>query len=414
MRTLGGQYCWEVIRSGAGYRLQRHLLLRGHCRILDADDNSVASGGEAEMIAEFVRLTDRAARGLPPEPTVFNVCTRTLGGDMHWDTLDEQNGLKLQRLHHTAHYRIIDSADGNRRLANGPEGEVRAIFQGLVSGSADSDLLRGMRNPPNRRHSTLGGRYCWDTVAAEGMFRLQRHKLTRHCRILDLRNVCVDYGLERKMRARLGELARQSATLCVPAFGDVICVSRGVYDHYGIYVSDSEVIEFSPRNGNGICTIQVTTFAEFIGGSKRCCYLVFSDSYALPGKVEFSPAVRRVTGIQLDAWQTLRTFADSIRPDPAAYRDVNLADALDTPARYHLYTPAQTVERARAQVGKDHFGEGKERYSLLRNNCEHFAIWCKTGLRMSTQTEGGLLRTLRLLSALGAEAPAASPAGSGK
>lgn len=43
-----------------------------------------------------------------------------------------------------------------------------------------------------------------------------------------------------------------------------------------------------------------------------------------------------------------------------------------------MYSPKETVERARSRLGE-------ENYSLLSNNCEHFAIWCKTGVSRSYQ-----------------------------
>lgn len=48
---------------------------------------------------------------------------------------------------------------------------------------------------------------------------------------------------------------------------------------------------------------------------------------------------------------------------------------------YHLYTPSETIERARSRLGED-------RYNLIVNNCEHFAIWCKTGIHESHQVNG--------------------------
>jgi hypothetical protein len=33
---------------------------------------------------------------------------------------------------------------------------------------------------------------------------------------------------------------------------------------------------------------------------------------------------------------------------------------------------------------------GEERYNLLLNNCEHFAVWCKTGKHRSSQVEKAL------------------------
>ena len=47
---------------------------------------------------------------------------------------------------------------------------------------------------------------------------------------------------------------------------------------------------------------------------------------------------------------------------------------------YMLYSPEETVSRARSRLGESN-------YNLLLNNCEHFAIWCKTGLSKSYQID---------------------------
>ena len=47
-----------------------------------------------------------------------------------------------------------------------------------------------------------------------------------------------------------------------------------------------------------------------------------------------------------------------------------------------VYGPKAVVKRARSRIGQ-------RGYSLLYNNCEHFATWCKTGQHCSVQAEGG-------------------------
>lgn len=44
------------------------------------------------------------------------------------------------------------------------------------------------------------------------------------------------------------------------------------------------------------------------------------------------------------------------------------------------YPPAEVVRRAQRRVGQDG-------YSLTMNNCEHFAVWCRTGKHESLQVE---------------------------
>lgn len=55
-----------------------------------------------------------------------------------------------------------------------------------------------------------------------------------------------------------------------------------------------------------------------------------------------------------------------------------------------FYGPCETVQRARSKIGKGG-------YNLFTHNCEHFAIWCKTGFNESTQLsiEGIAVRFLR-------------------
>ena len=52
-------------------------------------------------------------------------------------------------------------------------------------------------------------------------------------------------------------------------------------------------------------------------------------------------------------------------------------------ASYHLFTPEETVERAKSRLGET-------KYNLALNNCEHFAIWCKTGISESYQVKAVL------------------------
>ncbi|MCR5305861.1 MAG: lecithin retinol acyltransferase family protein [Oscillospiraceae bacterium] len=408
MKTMGGKNCWEVIRQNRHYRLQRHLLLRGHCRILDNEDRRIASGSESEMLAAYEELDHRTLRGLPPSPTAPNLRAGTIGGKVFWDEIAEKGGYRLQKQRFFNHCRILDKA--GRRLANGSEQQMRALLDGLADGRVHPDTLRGLLETVRKRHRTRGGAYCWDTVRSAGVYRLQRHKLFPGCRILDLRNVCVDYGAPRKMAARFDELAKEAASLTVPVPGDVIGVERALYDHYGVYVSDDEVIEFSAHNPEGKSIIQKTTFARFLADSKECFYLVFGDTYCEPGKVYFSPAVRKVSGRPQDFWKKFRIFADGIRPAPTEFFSRNLGDALNTPKNYRLRSPAETIRRARAQVGRTSFGESEKEYSLHRNNCEHFAIWCKTGVMLSTQAEGHLMRAFRIMADIGA-APDRLPKG---
>lgn len=134
--------------------------------------------------------------------------------------------------------------------------------------------------------------------------------------------------------------------------GDIIRVNRGLYSHYGVYVEPGRVIHYTgatgPEDFNGI--VRETTLAEFLNGSPTFSVCTF------PEHPQNLPAVRPKN--------TLSRILQAVR-------------ALKLTG-YHLYSGDETVRRARSRLG-----EGG--YNLALNNCEHFAVWCKTGVKDSSQ-----------------------------
>jgi hypothetical protein len=106
--------------------------------------------------------------------------------------------------------------------------------------------------------------------------------------------------------------------------GDIIYADRGLYRHYGIYVNDSHVIHYAAENN------------DF--GAKVCVQDTTLDRFKLNNPC-------------------------------GVYR---------FPKAYRVLSPRQTVRRAKSRLGE-------REYSLLSNNCEHFAFWCKTGTARSPQ-----------------------------
>lgn len=114
--------------------------------------------------------------------------------------------------------------------------------------------------------------------------------------------------------------------------GDVIKVGHVIYSHYGIYVREGwkeSVIHYTDENSAGDFKgkISETSVKHFLNGAKREDISVVS-----------------ITG--------------------------------------HVYSAEETVRRARSKLGK-------EGYNLVTNNCEHFAVWCKTGHQRSSQVKRG-------------------------
>ena len=48
--------------------------------------------------------------------------------------------------------------------------------------------------------------------------------------------------------------------------------------------------------------------------------------------------------------------------------------------KFHIYSGHESVERAYSRLGENG-------YNLIFKNCEHFAMWCKTGVVYSSQVE---------------------------
>ena len=150
-------------------------------------------------------------------------------------------------------------------------------------------------------------------------------------------------------------------------FGDVIFVKRSLgYRHFGIYSGNRKVIHYVKNNGNELDgTINETSLEKFLGDDKDCYVCNFdergrrtSESLAAPASAVANPA--------LGMFDLLKIVYD-------IYTFLNSENG-------KLYSPEETVARARSKIGESN-------YNLILDNCEHFAIWCKTGLYKSEQVE---------------------------
>jgi hypothetical protein len=116
--------------------------------------------------------------------------------------------------------------------------------------------------------------------------------------------------------------------------GDVLGVSRnmGLYEHYAIYIGNGEVIHYA-------------------GDDK-----------------EISPQNARVCKADLSKFMS-NTSVDCFGVGAFKKKD-----------DIKIYSDEETVERAFSRLGE-------KKYNLVINNCEHFAMWCKTGVSVSYQVK---------------------------
>lgn len=228
--------------------------------------------------------------------------------------------------------------------------------------------------------SVLDKDYCWEDLDYAGNDTLQRHVVTGQCRIVDRNGSVVDYGaqseLEQAMvhraarvaavRSSGGDAAQIAAMPVQAQYGDIIGVVRanGTYTHYGIYCSDTCIVHFAIPTGRAIQpTIHATDLKGFLHGDTSYFVLDFPRPYEPPVRIGNQGSV---------------PHSETVSEE--------LARHLQKQYGYHLYTPEETVARARSRMGETS-------YSLFTNNCEHFAIWCKTGVRESLQVTR-MLQTL--------------------
>ena len=119
-----------------------------------------------------------------------------------------------------------------------------------------------------------------------------------------------------------------------PQPGDVIYVKRlgDLYRHYGIYAGNDRVIHYAGRGGDwgGDVSVHEAPLREFLQGARRFTVCEFKARCSIPG--------------------------------------------------YHLYSREETLQRAYRRLGE-------RNYNLLANNCEHFALWCRTGISASPQVQ---------------------------
>ena len=134
-----------------------------------------------------------------------------------------------------------------------------------------------------------------------------------------------------------------------PQYGDVIFVNRYIrlYRHFGIYIGNDRVIHFAAPDGDfdekNAC-IHETSLDHFKDGSE-VYVMIFSEGYE----------------------------------SCSVLRNLNIMNHIN----YKLQTPEETVTRAKSMLGLR--GLKDKGYNIAFNNCETFAIWCKTNIAESRQ-----------------------------
>lgn len=211
---------------------------------------------------------------------------------------------------------------------------------------------------PNLEFPTNGGNLLWRDVKCKNGWRLQTNYLTGLSRILDNADVRKAWGSPVVMEEKFRRLTRSE--FLEP--GDVVGVVRkkalNMYEHYAVYIGEGQVVHYSGTGADfsGRICVHIDTLADFLKGDDDYFVLFFHKSFASPRKIQVKTSFN-MNDVSLDYQLYL-----------------NKGNV------FKLYSPQETMERALSRVGED-------KYNLLLNNCEHFAIWCKTGVSESYQVK---------------------------
>lgn len=144
--------------------------------------------------------------------------------------------------------------------------------------------------------------------------------------------------------------------------GDVVGVVRskalGLYEHYAVYIGDGKVVHYSGNGtdfNGGIC-IRKDSLKNFLKEDDDYFVLFFDKTFPSPRKIY----VKQI----------------SILNDVTFHRPLSLPEG----EKMKIYSAKDTIARALSRLGES-------QYNLVTNNCEHFAIWCKTGMGQSYQVK---------------------------
>lgn len=235
------------------------------------------------------------------------------------------------------------------------------------------ELVKEIGDCPNVATKVLDYGICWSNLLSNDKYTLQRNVFTGHCRILDSSKCRVAWGSEIIMREKYDRLTSKSFL----KKGDIIGIARRIipgsfkiYEHYAVYIGNGEVINFHGEGADFTSENKVRkeSFQAFVGNGDCEDYFVlfFDENCIHPHKIMHQNRFR----------------IDDINYD--------LTINFEKPVS-KIYSPEETIKRAKSRLGE-------KGYNIVTNNCEHFAIWCKTGEHVSYQVNSMVRRLRRSVS----------------
>ncbi len=220
---------------------------------------------------------------------------------------------------------------------------------------------------------TMGGEFFWKDIEESNGYRLQQNTITGHARILGACNDRVAWGTIEGMKEKMKIFMPDTELVEI---GDIIGIRRkhipyvgidiaALYEHYAIYIGDDEVIHFCGREENfETPSIRKDSLDYFLNNDPDSNYFVvkFSPSDNRPMKINTKTDMQGQMGL-MDIVEINGTYKKLIKDKD-----------------FHIYSGDECVKRAYSRLCETS-------YNLIIKNCEHFAMWCKTGVAYSSQVE---------------------------
>ncbi|MCR5102400.1 MAG: lecithin retinol acyltransferase family protein, partial [Butyrivibrio sp.] len=212
------------------------------------------------------------------------------------------------------------------------------------------NIINSVGDCPNIKAHIFKYDPFWKDVITRNNWTCQQNIISGNARIVDPEGYRLGNGSLTAMIEKMHRL--QSRSFFIP--GDVIGVLRsGMYEHYAIYVGNDRVIHYSGQNGElkGKITIHEGPISEFTKNSKSVFVVWFDNGHPIK----------------------LRTSTSFLFNTCMDYYGGKFQGK-----KRNVYSNKETIRRAKSRLGESN-------YSIVSNNCEHFAMWCKTGVSESSQ-----------------------------
>lgn len=163
--------------------------------------------------------------------------------------------------------------------------------------------------------------------------------------------------------------------------GDVIFAKRLHLYHYGIYSGEEKVIHYTDTEDDSNVKIRETSYDVFAKGDN--VYVCIFGEEGLAEHFKFKSHFNYSSFSFI--WNMFKIFGMPLAWLISWLKDIILGDEYKQRMRtefkdVNLNTPEQTLKNAHSLLGEN-------KYNLLLHNCEHFAIWAKTGIEESKQAE---------------------------